>query len=210
MEGYLGGVANVITDIDQLPTQSSQHVLDLARHSLPYMADIGLQDLAAVLDETDEWVRPLRSLLDRSLQSDALKTENWLSIKALEGDIQDACHQLRTGHTRVGQAGGWHVADTTATVSAGSIGAAVPRLDADEPVTDLLRAITSQQRELAPWIPYWRLHERGGHLDWSRPLDNPSKENPAPRPEIPSRVQSWLSPGNGGWTCPTVRSLEPA
>jgi hypothetical protein len=208
--GLLGGVVNVIADVDQPPTKTSQQVLDLTSHRLPYIADIGLRDLAAGLDETTAYAGPLRGLLEESLQSVALKEEEWISIRKMKRDFQDACQQLRSGLKRVSQVGGWPIAETTATVSAGSIGAPVPRLDAGEPVTDLLRAITSQQRELAPWIPYWRLHERGGHLDWSRPLDNPSKENPAPRPEFPSRVQSWLSPGTGGWTCPTVRSLEPA
>jgi hypothetical protein len=68
----------------------------------------------------------------------------------LEKDFQDACDQLRAGLTTVSRRRGWHVADTTAVVSAASFDDQVLVRD---PITELLRSSTYQRRELAPWIP---------------------------------------------------------
>ncbi|MFG2143683.1 hypothetical protein ACGFRG_05720 [Streptomyces sp. NPDC048696] len=200
----LGGVVNVANDSTRNSPDrpNGQRVLDLVRHSLPYMADISLKDLASVLDETDEWVKPLRTLLLQSLSSDALKVENWQAISVLENDFYEACQQLRSRLEGVGRTGGWHIANTTAAVSAVSINDQNP---GHEPITEILRSITHQQRELAPWIPYWRLQDMGGHLDWSHPIDNPSRSSPDHR--FSSISHAWLRPGTAGWRIPTVRDL---
>lgn len=210
----LGGIVNVISDVDEKPANESrgQFVLDLVSQTLPYIADIGLNDLAHVLDETGEWIRPFRALLLKSLMSDDLKFENWQAIAALEHDFEDACHQLRTGLQRIGRAGGWHINETTACVAAATMSAEEP---GEDPITELLRAITSRQREVAPWIPFWRLHERGGFLNWTHPVDNRSKKPQdaelsrwaALGGELLPTGHGWLYPGTAGWTIPTVRKL---
>lgn len=202
----LGGVVNVISDVSQTPAANkppdTPRVLDLVSHSLPYMADVDLGDLATVLDETDEWVRPLRALLLQSLSSNGLKVENWSAISALENDIQDACRQLRAGLNNISKIGGWHIANTTAAVSAAS---ACDQAPGNDPITSMLQSMTGQQRGLAPWVPYWRLHERGGHLDWSHPIDNPSRQCPPSDPRFQSPAHAWLHPGTAGWRIPIIR-----
>ena len=42
----------------------------------------------------------------------------------------------------------------------------------------------------------------GGSLDWSCPIDNPSK--PPVQATQPEKLHSWLQPGTGGWRIPTV------
>jgi len=196
LDGLLGGVVSVVS---RKTTESgrTRRVLDLATHSLPYVADIDLKDLADVLDEIDEWVSPLRSLLFRSLTSDELRTEHWQGITALEGDIRAACAELQSRLRTLAQQRGWRVAQTSATVAAGAMSTEQPGSDA---MTALLRAVVGDRRELAPWIPYWRLQGHGGHLDWSGPLDNPSR----PSPEAPPTAHTWLYPGTAGWHMPIV------
>ncbi|MEP9394362.1 hypothetical protein ABLE94_19195 [Gordonia sp. VNK1] len=201
---FVGGVVSVADGRDSVNeaegAAARPRVLDLVGHSLPYMADVGLQDLARVLDEGDEWVQPFQSLLVQSLNSDGLKTENWQGITLLENDFRDASRQLNAWLRDVSKVGGWHVAEVPAVVSASS---AEELGSGSEPVTDMLRAITRREPDLSPWVPYWRLQGMGGHLDWSRPLDNPSR--PSPRAGESPTVHSWLCPGTPGWVMPTYR-----
>lgn len=197
LEGLLGGVVNAIQTTASAPAVGRpQRVLDLARHTIPYMADISLPDLARVLDETDEWVVSLRSLLLRSLLSDDLRRENWASIAAIENEIKTACRELRDAFDRIGRAGGWAVSETDGAIAAGSTpDHGQPGL----PVTELLRSLAADRPSLGPWIPYFRLGTQGGHLDWSSPSDllSPGSAQPG---------GSWLFPGTAGAGIRTVRT----
>ncbi len=167
----------------------------MATHSVPYIDHVSLGDLASALEEMQEWVRPLRSLLLRSLQGPDLRLENWMTIAALRTDIQDACAHLKERLGRLASANEWGgVSSTVAAVGAGEQPIDRP---GSEPVTDLLRSITGERRELAPWVPFWRLQGLGGYLDWSGPLDNPS--TPPSLPTMAQEVQTWLYPGTGGY-----------
>ena len=204
VDGLLGGVVNVVGAGDSgVRGAGSQRVLDLSEVSLPYIDAVPLGDLAKVLDELAEWLDPLRSLLLKSLLSRNLRHENWQAISALESDIRDACRQLRIRLEAVAKAHQWRVAEAKGSITAGSQG-----IDAvgHEPITDILRAIGGGQ-ELGPWIPYWRLQTHGGYLDWTSPIDNPSK--PSPKPEVPRTSQTWLWPGTGGWVIPTAFRIPP-
>lgn len=201
VENFLGGVVDVVRRPSDVSAErvGPQQVLDLSSISIPYIENISLSDMARVLDETEEWVPQLRSLLLKSILSDDLRYERWESISVLENDIRDACRELHTHFERLAHKGKWHIADAEGTLSAASYGGNIP---GHEPVSDLLRSIASTRRELAPWIPYWRMHSFGGRLDWSCPIDNPSK--PPPQPTKPQEIHSWLYTGTGGWRIPTV------
>ena len=98
------------------------------------------------------------------------------------------------------------IADATGGFSAGEQGDTPP---AQESITALLQSVSSIRRDLSPWIPYLRLQDYGGHLNWTCPLDNTS-EPPDPMtlaslgtgkgPEL----HTWLYPGTGGWNIPTA------
>ena len=198
----LGGVVNVIDSPEKVSVSTNtknQRTLDLVSHSLPYMADISLKDLASVLDEIDEWVTPLRTLLLNSLTSEALKTENWQGISLLENDFCEASRQLQAGLDKLGKTGCWRVGEIPAEIAAAAARETGP---GSEPITDLLRAVTNHDPQLAPWIPYWRLQGKGGSLDWSHPLDNPSQASH--RPNESAITQSWIRPGTPGWIIPTI------
>lgn len=198
----LGGVVSVIDSPEKVtasPNAKNQRALDLVSHSIPYIADIGLEDLASVLDEIDEWVMPLRTLLLNSLTSEALKTENWQGISLLENDFSEASRQLQAGLDKLGNTGCWRVGEIPAEIAAAAARETGP---GSEPITDLLRAVTSHDPQLAPWIPYWRLRGRGGSLDWSHPLDNPSQASD--RLNESAIAHSWIRPGTPGWVIPTI------
>lgn len=201
VDGFLGGVVDVVRRPPGATTEHTgcQRVLDLSTISIPYIENISLGDLARVLEETEEWVPRLRSLLLKSILSGDLRYERWASISVLENEIRDACRELHERLECLAPAGKWRVTDAEGSLSAASHGGSVP---AREPVSDLLRSIASTQRELAPWIPYWRMNSLGGRLDWSCPLDNPSK--PPPQPTQPQALHSWLYPGTGGWGFPIM------
>jgi len=202
VDGLLGGVVNVVGTRDrEMGEAGSQRIFELSVVSLPYIDGVPLKDLARVLDELTEWLDPLRSLLHRSVLSQDLRHENWQAIAAVDSDIRAACRQLRERLETVAQPHQWRVIDANSSIAAGSRGTEAL---GHEPITDILRAI-SGDRELGPWIPYWRLQAHGGYLDWTSPIDNPSKVSP--RPEVPRTSQTWLWPGTGGWVIPTAIRL---
>lgn len=201
LEAFLGGVVNVV---GAGPLPSAQRVLDLSRASVPYIDGVSMGDLGLVLNDTEEWLRPLRALLFRSLQGDDLRRERWQAIAALENDIQDACRELRERLGDVARTRNWTIMESDASVAAASCGG---DQGGREPITDLLRACTTARRDLAPWIPYWRLQGMGGRLDWTCPLDNLS--TPPHEPRGAREIHTWLYPGTGGWLIPTV-ARQPA
>jgi hypothetical protein len=201
VDNFLGGVVDVVRRPSDVSAErvGPQRVLDLSNISIPYIEKISLGDMARVLDETEEWVLQLRSLLLKSILSKDLRYERWESISALENEIRDACRELHTHFELLARRSKWHIADAEGTLSAASHGGSIL---GHEPVSDLLRTVASRRRELAPWIPYWRMRSFGGRLDWSCPIDNPSK--PPLQPAEPQELHSWLYPGTGGWRIPTV------
>jgi large subunit ribosomal protein L17 len=68
-------------------------------------------EMARVLDECDEWLRPLRSVLFKAMHQDLLRTEQWQSLKALEQDIAYASRDLEDGLRRASQSR-WEIART--------------------------------------------------------------------------------------------------
>src|SRR5262249_10940697 len=154
-------------------------------------------DLARVLEETEEWVIPLRKVLLTSIQSEDLRWERWEKITAVEGDIRDACRILRERlgslASRHGK-GDWTVKDASGAFTAAEASGSAPR--GHDPITDFLRSITVNHREIAPWVPFWRLEGCGGALNWTCPLNNRSKQQDA----VPAggqrddQLHSWLYP----------------
>ncbi len=202
VDGLLGGVVNVVGASDNTVRGGSQRVLDLSAVSLPFIDGVPLSDLARVLDELTEWLDLLRSLLLKSVLSQNLRHENWQAIATIETDIRAACRQLRDRLEAIAKPHQWRVTEANGSFSAGSRGT---EAFGHEPITDVLRAVSGGP-ELGPWIPYWRLQAHGGYLDWTSPIDNPSK--PSPRSEIPRTSQTWLWPGTGGWGFPTAIRLS--
>ena len=205
-DNFLQGVVTTATRCEVPGTQGVQRIVDLTEITVPYVDNVDLCQLADVLNETDEWLRPLRSLLYRSISGNDLKIEKWGEIAALRNDIRDACALLRremNAHITQVRRGEWHLDKVQGVFSAGTRASDQP---GKEPVTDLLRTVTRQSPELAPWIPYWRLQETGGYLNWTGTLDNPTKLPEGDEAKaLPSKdVQSWLYPGTGGWGIPRV------
>jgi hypothetical protein len=200
------GVVSTATRHEVQDAPRVQRIVDLTEITVPYVDNIDLSQLGDVLNETDEWLRPLRSLLFRSISGNDLKAENWGQIAALRNDIRDACALLQremNAHIAQVRRGDCHLDKVQGVFSAGT---RVGDQPGKEPVTDLLRTVTRQSLELAPWIPYWRLQEAGGYLNWSGQLDNPTKppEGEEAKALASKDVLSWLYPGTGGWNIPTV------
>ena len=175
VDNFLRGVVSTAGRREAQYAPQVQRIVDLTEITVPYVDNVDLLQLDEVLNETDEWLRPLRSLLYRSISGNDLKIENWGNIAALRNDIRDACallqHEMKSHVAKVTR-GEWHLGTVQGTFSAGTRAADRP---GKEPVTDLLRCVTQQSPELAPWIPYWRLQEVGGYLNWTGKLDNPTK-----------------------------------
>jgi len=186
----------------------------LAQVKLPFIDNISMSDLASVLDDTDRWTGPLRLHVMDALASGNLSHERWASITGLEQEIQDACRQLTEGLTTVVGGRNWRIAQVDGSIAAGSRGPTQP--PAREPITGFLQSVTSDRRELAPWIPYWCLQDRGGYLNWTCPLDNRSTppdrgmvaRMAAMRIEKSPELHSWLYPGTAGWFFPTAMRVS--
>lgn len=62
-----------------------------------------------------------------------------------------------------------------------------------DPITTMLRSLASVSRDVAPWVPYWRLKGMGGNLRWTCPLDNrsvPERALTTRRPTLAARGSS--------------------
>ncbi len=207
---FLGGVVNVARREQSVTSKTGpQRILDITKVQIPFIDNVSLADLANVLEETEPWIGPLRSLLLKTMSNEDLNYERWDRIAALEYDIQQACSELRQLLESLAvqhHSQGWTVAEAAGSVAAGER-AGIPR--ADEPITGLLQSIAGTRKELSPWIPYLRLQDYGGQLQWTCPLDNgstiPDSATLAHLPiEKGPELHTWLYPGTGGWTIPTV------
>ncbi len=203
VEGFLGGVVEAVR---QHPARDRaqdcrRRILDLSAVSVPYIDGVPLPALAKVLDETAEWIPSLQLLLLRALGED-LRHENWDSIRALDSDFKIASRELGDRLKSMARVEGWHVEMADGVITAGEHWAPGPGSD---PVTNQLRSIALGDRTIDPWIPYWRLTNFGGRLDWRCRIDNPS--SPPPPPD-PPELHSWLYPGTGGWGVLLVRGPD--
>lgn len=208
VNSVLGGA---VTVIGSDPTHervegSAGRVLDVSSLALPFIDAVPLPDLASVLDETDEWLAPLRSRILGAVRAEDLRYERWDGIVAVEDDIRRACAELEERLQSIAggrREDGWVVSEVDAAVSAGE------RVDepdsvATDPITTMLRSLASVSRDVAPWVPYWRLTGMGGNLRWTCPLDNrsvpkQSADDDAGDSDRQRVVQTWLYPGTVGW-----------
>jgi hypothetical protein len=212
VESFLGGVVNAARRQEaHAPRNGHERVLDIASIQIPFVDNVALADLAAVLDETERWIAPLRGLLFKAMANEDLNYERWDRVAALEYDIQQACRELREHLCSLvakHPEGGWKVGESGGGISAGERGTTpLPR----ESLTNLLQTVSSIRRDLSPWIPYLRLQDHGGHLHWTCPLDNPSTP---PDEEAKARLaatgqggrdmHTWICPGTPGWVIPTA------
>jgi hypothetical protein len=208
VEGLLGGVIDV-TRNTVADANASQRVLDLSRVRLPFVDNISMSDLAIVLDDADRWTGPLRGQIMKVLASGDLNHERWASIAGLEHEIQGACRELNEGLAGIVHGRDWRLVQVDASIAAGSRGPV--HAPGHESITGLLQSVASSNRELAPWIPYWRLQDRGGFLNWTCPLDNKSTppdrgammQKVAKGAQKPAELHAWLYPGTPGWSFPT-------
>jgi tetratricopeptide (TPR) repeat protein len=201
VDGLLGGAVNATRlTTGAREADTGRRVLDLSSHSIPYIDGVELKDLAAVLEDCEEWVAPFRAMTLQVLADGGLRDENWSNISALENDFRDASRLMGEGLQRL--AGDrWSVETRESAISVGSRG---PDSSDREVITDLLRAVVSDATAVSPWVPYFRMTGLGGHLKWSDKLDNPSTPKPDSPPGESQYAHSWLRPGNAGWTIPTM------
>jgi hypothetical protein len=200
VDGLLGGAvaATQLPPAGPVADSSSQRVLDLASHTIPYIDGVSLNDLGSVLEDTEEWAAPFRAMLFRAMGDGGLRNENWSAVNALENEFRIAARTMAEGLTGVVD-GRWSVGTMTSSVSVASRGRLTPG-DHDS-VTDALRAVASPTAPTGPWVPYFRLTGLGGRLKWSSRLDNPS----VPSPTEGGCSHSWLYPGNAGGAYAVVR-----
>ncbi len=197
LDGFLDGVVDTALKSpisNNAEGKNRQRVLDLSKISIPYIDDISLNDLAQALEDTEEFVPPLRTLLLNSILSENIRYEQWESIRVLENDIQTACKELETQFALLSAKGKWHLAKADGAFSVAN--RSESRIG-QEPISNLLSSLAKRQDQLAPWVPYWRMKSLGGYLDWSHPIDNPSKP-PEQQPDIQKEIHGWLYPGTGG------------
>ena len=176
VDTFLGGVVKTAGTFpqdahDTLIDDNRFRLLDLGMVNVPFIDNISLYDLSQILDETTEWLSPLRRLLQKTVGSNPMRHELWDSIRPYFSDIRDAFRQLEEGWKSLirikPQRTEWHIADATSTFSAASRRYDTPGSDS---MTDILRSIAGNNPDLGPWIPFWRLQNAGGQINWTRQL----------------------------------------
>ena len=202
VDNALGGVVTVAgLDVNERSLERSGRLLDLATVRIPYVDGISLADLDKVLEQTSNWLSPLRRMLRASISGAPLRQERWEQLEPCFDDIHDACRQLDERWRTLAASGAatdWRVEAAT---SAFSVGEQDDDEVGEDSMTDFLRATTARSPEIGPWVPFWRLARAGGKIDWSRQLDNPSTppDDHAKMQGFRNDVtQGWLYPGDGG------------
>lgn len=205
VDTLLGGVVKIAGmesgDMGASSRENTSRLLDLSVVSLPYFDNVPLSVLDQVLNEIAEWLLPLRHLVQGTLGSHHLREERWDGLRFQLTDIRDAFRQLdeRYRFLAASRSEGeeWRVSTLTGSFSAAGRQKETPGFD---PMTGLLRSIAGSKPDLGPWIPFWRLREAGGHLNWTKPLDNRSEppDDTAKLHGFSNISQGWLFPGDGG------------
>lgn len=218
VNGLLGGAVSVVGADNATPRghRARQRILDLSATVVPYIENVPMADLARVLEEASDWLRPLRAVVLEAIGSEDLRHERWDRITILEDDIRDACRELEDRYQRVVRAERnptWHVEQINSRVGATERAHEVHDLYAvSDPITDVLRGVAGASYDPGPWIPYWLLTGTGGHLDWTCPLDNRVRRPNVveeERSEEGRPLSSWLHPGSpAGWFRPAVISRK--
>lgn len=167
---------------------------DVMKMPIPFIDGVSMEDLALILEDSEDYLGSLRGLLASSFSSD-LGNERWGAIKTVEANFNEASRKLKEIYQNAKRP---KTADWKISTISGVGGVSEPgnyRIGLDEN-TDRLRALCPQDSTVLPWIPLLRLENAGGYLDWSCELDNPT----APAAETPmGRIQqTWLYPGTGG------------
>jgi len=202
VDALLGGVVKIAGAQPKNGSETSKdtgfRLLDLGTVTVPFIDNVSLCDLDRVLNDTTEWLSPLRRLLQGAIGSSHLRYERWDSLRPYFTDIRDAFRQLEELWESLAAScpkdAEWRLADVTGAFSAATRQHDAPGTD---PVTDLLRSIAGGSEHLGPWIPFWRLKEAGGQINWTRPLDNRSTP-----PDEMARFQGFSSPVSQGWLFP--------
>jgi serine/threonine protein kinase/tetratricopeptide (TPR) repeat protein len=178
--------------------------VDVTTAAVPYMQGISLLVLAEVLDDLSEGVTALRKLWSSEISYVA--TDQWQRIDGLTSDFQDACRLLRERMTAVSKKPS--IDRPLGELQAGTSAIAPLATSPDgPPITEMLRAL-SGETQIKPWIPFWRLSDFGGILNWDASMYRFSKDDIAPQAHPISRMRevdelasvehSWLCPGDGG------------
>lgn len=121
VDGLLGGVVNVgrrLLSDSASPIPTTQRILDLAQIRLPFIDNIGMADLASILDETERWIGPLRRRILGVLASGDLNNERWASMATLEREIGDGCQELQEAMSEIARRHGWHLGQADGAISA--------------------------------------------------------------------------------------------
>lgn len=205
VDTLLGGVvktAGIGTGDDHAyPGEKKSRILDLGTVNIPFIDDISLEELDKVLNDTIEWLSPFRHLLRGSLGSNQFRHEIWGNMGSYFTDIRDACRQLEDRWQSLTKSQAERVWRVTGAISTFSAVEGQEDTPGEDSLTDLLRSFAGDRPNLGPWIPFWRLQQAGGVLNWTQPLDNRSipPDERARLMGISNPVsQGWLFPGDGG------------
>jgi hypothetical protein len=210
--GLFRGVVNAART-SRSPTEEkpmSGRVVDVTSGAIPYMRGVALPALADMLEELAEPVAALRKLWNSEIAYVA--NDEWQKINTLEDDFSDACRTLRERMARLTRSDdrtaiGELSAGTSALSGQSTQGGAAP-------VTEFLHDLATD-RALTPWIPFWRLSEQGGQLDWNAATDQlgqPIPQQVFERLQVMGfrdfgpAVHSWLCPGDAG--CGVAMSIR--
>ena len=203
----LGGVvktaSSAVSPAASGDNNKDSRLLDLGAVSLPFMDGVSMSDLNRILDDSGDWLLPLRRAIHGSIGNNGLRFEHWDGLRPHISDVREAFRQLDRRWTelcsRQADQAGWNTARMESKFSA-------MRRSSDrhgsDPVADQLQAVIgSTNDDLGPWIPLWRMRRAGGKVNWTGNFDNTSTppDQFARMQGFTSSVsQGWLYPGDGG------------
>ncbi|MBI1901217.1 MAG: hypothetical protein HYS13_08920 [Planctomycetia bacterium] len=191
LNGAVSGVA-------ESSAARGQRVVDLVSLAIPYIEDVPLSELGAVLEDAEEQVLPLRKVLMTKVFAANLCREEWAKVRALDDEIRDAFRLFDDRLSDFARKRDMNRQVLQGHIAAGSSDGA-PEDGTD--VTALLRAIAAAvPTEESPWLLYWRLQKFGGRLDWSAPLVHgvPMPGSATDDDEAPKGFFHWFHPGTFG------------
>jgi len=146
---------------------NSEDLVALNRLVLPYFTGIDLNDLATVLDDVGEQIRPMQLRFRQLLADGELEQAKTSTMKrdVIHRQIMVAIGDIRRSLEIARKSTSLNLGDTQLRAYAGKRG---PALQVSS-TTALLNSVLPIESKLREWIPFFSLEQLGGRFQWNAP-----------------------------------------
>jgi hypothetical protein len=164
-----------------------RNLIKLNQMILPYFKGLDLNELALVMDDIGDDVRPFHRRIRELFSSGDFDEASFSVMKqdAIEREIDESVRDISKIYNSLSST----LSDRLNSTSLDRfVAPRTPHL-AGSNITDMLNAILPSELPLRPWIPFYKLSQAGGDFSWSSPPIRKGTLSPVNTIDF-----SWLAP----------------